>query len=465
MIDLDNNLDKIIAAGRTKEEYLQDYNDIISNAKNRGIDRSKLNGYYEIHHDIPRSVRPDLIKEKSNLTALTAKEHIVCHILLYRIYPEDDRMAFAADCMLGCHMLCKDTIEREEVIQSIDVSLISELREKVLSKLSKKVIAFTLDKNGNPKVCIELASLNEARSKGYSNIHGSIKNHTYCGKYRWEYSSIFIDQFPKEYSDYLNKIDSGWIPSIEEKPKTVSESYKDKKKLNNGVIVCINERTDEIERIYKNQSEATKDGFHLSAVNRSLTSGKPTVGYYFKFLSDVEKEDIERFNENDKPKLRLKTDEIVCYDLFSYKIYKIYKNLRETAVDGFTNTTICNVLKSDTKEFRGYRWEYLYNWENEEELEKYYNSEEKAVVKGSRLPSDPQKVVKCSLDLEVVEIYENLHSIPGYDYRLISVIINRDNNIYTKEPTFRWFKYERFKQQYPEKLKEYESRNTDIDNP
>ena len=43
--------------------------------------------YFEFHHILPKSLFPNWSKRKSNLVALTAREHFFCHQLLVKIYP------------------------------------------------------------------------------------------------------------------------------------------------------------------------------------------------------------------------------------------------------------------------------------------------------------------------------------------------------------------------------------------
>lgn len=53
-------------------------------------------GYVEHHHIIPRSEGGS--DNKSNIIALTAREHYICHLLLAKIY-NDDKMWYAVYCM------------------------------------------------------------------------------------------------------------------------------------------------------------------------------------------------------------------------------------------------------------------------------------------------------------------------------------------------------------------------------
>jgi Tfp pilus assembly major pilin PilA len=61
----------------------------------RGQVRHKIEGeYYEVHHIIPRSMGG--IDDPSNLTTLTGREHFIAHLILTRLYPENEKVIYAA---------------------------------------------------------------------------------------------------------------------------------------------------------------------------------------------------------------------------------------------------------------------------------------------------------------------------------------------------------------------------------
>lgn len=66
-------------------KYSRWYNSIISKAQNRIKDS---NTYYENHHIVPKSLNGS--NDVSNIVALTAKEHFICHLLLVKMV-EDKR--------------------------------------------------------------------------------------------------------------------------------------------------------------------------------------------------------------------------------------------------------------------------------------------------------------------------------------------------------------------------------------
>jgi hypothetical protein len=67
--------------------YLNRYNKFIDALKEQTID-----GYYELHHIIPKSSGGS--NDKSNLVALTARQHYIAHWLLWKTYGGNLSRAF-----------------------------------------------------------------------------------------------------------------------------------------------------------------------------------------------------------------------------------------------------------------------------------------------------------------------------------------------------------------------------------
>lgn len=74
------------------------YNNLVERAISRGLDKSKLNYYTERHHIYPKCMGGDDVD--SNYVLFTAKEHILAHMLLYRLYPHVDGLLRAVALML-----------------------------------------------------------------------------------------------------------------------------------------------------------------------------------------------------------------------------------------------------------------------------------------------------------------------------------------------------------------------------
>lgn len=72
--------------------YHKIYQNIIDKAIS--LNRSKKEStYYENHHIIPRCIGGN--DDKDNLVLLTAKEHFISHLLLVKIYPDNNKLKFA----------------------------------------------------------------------------------------------------------------------------------------------------------------------------------------------------------------------------------------------------------------------------------------------------------------------------------------------------------------------------------
>ena len=68
-------------------------------ANSRGLDKSKLAGYYEKHHIIPRCMGG--LDEDSNYVLLTYREHVLAHVLLSILNPESFKLKFALNAMIN----------------------------------------------------------------------------------------------------------------------------------------------------------------------------------------------------------------------------------------------------------------------------------------------------------------------------------------------------------------------------
>jgi 5-methylcytosine-specific restriction endonuclease McrA len=77
--------------------YEKIYNDLVEKAKVRGLDKSQHEGYFEIHHIIPRSLGGS--NDKSNLVMFTGREHYIAHMLLWKAFPEEVSLMLAAFLM------------------------------------------------------------------------------------------------------------------------------------------------------------------------------------------------------------------------------------------------------------------------------------------------------------------------------------------------------------------------------
>jgi len=84
--------------------YRKVYDQLVEKAKPRGLDKNKHEGYFEIHHIVPRCMGGG--DEEENLVMLTGREHFVAHMLLWKAYPDNTPLAYAA-MMMSNRAVCK----------------------------------------------------------------------------------------------------------------------------------------------------------------------------------------------------------------------------------------------------------------------------------------------------------------------------------------------------------------------
>ncbi len=74
--------------------YQKIYHALVEKAKVRGLDKSQHEGYFEIHHILPRCMGGS--DDKSNLVMFTGREHFIAHMLLWKSYPKNHDLMHAA---------------------------------------------------------------------------------------------------------------------------------------------------------------------------------------------------------------------------------------------------------------------------------------------------------------------------------------------------------------------------------
>src|SRR5690554_3281839 len=108
-------------------DYKKIYDQLVEKAKPRGLDKTKNDGYFEIHHIVPRCMGGG--DEESNLVMFTVREHILAHILLWKSYPDNRSIVYAAHMMTGTR----------EGGDRLPVRVLTSLRESFIKMASERV--------------------------------------------------------------------------------------------------------------------------------------------------------------------------------------------------------------------------------------------------------------------------------------------------------------------------------------
>lgn len=104
--------------------YKRVYDEIIKRAKLRGLNKKHLEGYFEKHHIVPKCMGG--FDEKLNYVLLTAKEHFICHHLLWKSNRENYSLFWSYKIMARCKS--RNTSERS-------ISLLTSKQYETLRKI------------------------------------------------------------------------------------------------------------------------------------------------------------------------------------------------------------------------------------------------------------------------------------------------------------------------------------------
>ena len=118
--------------------YQKVYDQIIQRSKSRGLDKKKLEGYFEKHHVIPKCMGG--LNQNDNYALLTAREHYLAHWLLWKT----DKSNYSL--MLGYHKMAlskTDMHERDFKISSKQYEILRTSRSllqvgKIVSDETRK---------------------------------------------------------------------------------------------------------------------------------------------------------------------------------------------------------------------------------------------------------------------------------------------------------------------------------------
>lgn len=131
--------------------YEKIYNNIIEKARNRKLDE---NVYVERHHIEPKSLGGS--DDSSNIVALTAKEHYICHHLLYKYKKGNDKFKMAHAWFRMCHksssqqrFITSRQYEKAKIAHSQAVSKQMKGRKLLEDELNR-----LREKNPNRRECI-----------------------------------------------------------------------------------------------------------------------------------------------------------------------------------------------------------------------------------------------------------------------------------------------------------------------
>lgn len=132
--------------------YLKIYDALVCKSKIRGLDKNKLEGYYEKHHVIPKCMGGS--DSDDNFVLFTPREHVIAHKLLWKAYPDNIKLMWAYSRTVNSHkkILTSREVEKLKLIKAKTMS------ERVISEETKKKISDTLKGHKRSRESVEKGS-------------------------------------------------------------------------------------------------------------------------------------------------------------------------------------------------------------------------------------------------------------------------------------------------------------------
>lgn len=120
-------------------DYSKIYENLIDRAKNRKVMKDQ---YYQIHHIIPKCLGGS--DQNINLVKLKARQHFIAHRLLFKMYPNNNKISYAIWAMI-INSEVSDTKNSYRINRNYKIN--SKLYETLKLYISKQCSKWNLQKS------------------------------------------------------------------------------------------------------------------------------------------------------------------------------------------------------------------------------------------------------------------------------------------------------------------------------
>lgn len=209
------------------------YDEIISNAKSRGLNKKLLDGpYYEKHHIVPKCLNG--ANDKDNLVLLTAREHYLCHYLLWKIHKDNfalfrayHKMSFSKNSFQERDF--KISSKQYEILR---IEHIRICKTRIVSEETRKRMSESHKGFKHSKETVEKFKLRKHSDETKSKIVSSRRTHEswHSEETKRNISNAKIGSIP--WNKGLVGVQTAWnkgIPRSEETKQKIRESLKNRK--------------------------------------------------------------------------------------------------------------------------------------------------------------------------------------------------------------------------------------------
>ncbi len=244
--------------------------------------------YFETHHIMPKCLGGKDTEE--NLVSLPVREHILLHIILTRIYPNNYKILLAANCMVSGLGSKNERLNRIKTLPRISTKLIADIKRKSIEYLRNygiacgedgKVVfkaktAVCFDKNFNVIRTYYPVKLCKLDGFYFTSICRACREQISYANYNWAYKEDFEVDHQNELNRFYERVSIGDLPTLDTtynklsykerlklrpKRKHTEESKKKISESNKGKIKNISPEMKKISREKANQTKLKNKTF------------------------------------------------------------------------------------------------------------------------------------------------------------------------------------------------------------
>lgn len=122
---------------------------LVSQSKERGLDKTALSSYYESHHIVPKCLGGS--DEEDNLVLFTPREHVIAHRLLWKANPDNIKLMWAYARTINSN----SGILNSRQVEKLKEAKIDYMKNRVVTQETKDKISATLKGHKRDRASVE----------------------------------------------------------------------------------------------------------------------------------------------------------------------------------------------------------------------------------------------------------------------------------------------------------------------
>lgn len=281
-------------------------------------------------------------EDKDNVVYLSKEAHLIAHIFLFYLYPENEDVKNDLKCRIP---ITDEKILENIYTQYLTDSNVPRVFEKLLESEHQVIISYKED-----KIHRIFGSIEEANEVGFKVTRKNLETDGYF----WKSYNDFLEDSPNILQSFLK--------TYKIQPNLIAyNGFLDSEvdfKVNWNKIICQDENN-KIIRVYDSIIDAEKDGFSTIQIYKAIGNNEFYKGYHWSYYKKELERKVNLYFTQPKPELKEelsneKIEILKCDE--KNEVVEVFPSL--LSIQGINFKSLSKVINSpvDSRLYKGFYW-------------------------------------------------------------------------------------------------------------